>query len=62
MRDEQRRREEPDRGERDVVVVGERIGDRADVRDVPGQAAADREPGDDASDRGGQSAISGRRR
>jgi hypothetical protein len=30
-------------------MVGERIGDRADVGDVPGQAAADRESCDDAA-------------
>ena len=35
--------EQADRGERDAVVRGERVGDRADVRDVPRQAPADRE-------------------
>ena len=43
VRDEERGRQEPDGGERDVVVVCERIGDGADVRDVPGQAATDGE-------------------
>jgi len=30
-------------------MVGERIGDRANVGDVPGQAAADREPCEDTA-------------
>ena len=47
MRDEERRRQQADRRERDAVVLGQRIGDRADVRHVPREAAADCEPGDD---------------
>ena len=48
VRDEQRGRQEPDGRERDAVVLGERVGDGADVRDVPGQAATDGESRDDA--------------
>ena len=47
MGDEQRRRQQADCGQRDAVVLRERICDRADVRDVPRQATADREPCDD---------------
>jgi len=47
MGDEQRRRQQADCGQRDAVVLRERIRDRADVRDVPRQATADREPCDD---------------
>jgi hypothetical protein len=49
MGDEEGCRQEPDRRERGAVVLGERIGDGSDVRDVPRQAAADREPGGDAT-------------
>ena len=49
VRHEERGRQETDRRERHAVMVGERIGDRADVGDVPGQAAADRESCDDAA-------------
>jgi hypothetical protein len=44
MRQEERRREQADDRERAAVGVRERVGDSADVRDVPGQAAADGEP------------------
>jgi hypothetical protein len=47
MRHEQRGREQADRGQRDAIGVGERVGDRADIRDVPREKAADDEPGDD---------------
>jgi hypothetical protein len=47
VRDEKGRREEADRGEGDVVRDGERVRHGADVRDVPGEAAADRQPGCD---------------
>ena len=43
VRHEERRREEADDGERDAVGVGERVGDGADVRDVPRHAGAERE-------------------
>jgi hypothetical protein len=49
VRDEQRGRQEADRREGDVVVVRERVSDGADVRDVPRQAAADREAGCDSA-------------
>jgi hypothetical protein len=49
VRDEERRRQQTDRGERDAVVLRERVGNRADVGDVPRQESADDEPGDDAS-------------
>jgi hypothetical protein len=42
MRDEERRREQTDGRDGDAVVVGQRIGRRTDVRDVPGEATADR--------------------
>jgi hypothetical protein len=43
MGDEERRRQEPDRDERDTVRLREGVGDRADVGDVPRQKAARRE-------------------
>ncbi len=50
-RHEERGREQADCRERDAVVLGEWIGDGADVRDVPGQAGPDGESrGDPRSD------------
>jgi hypothetical protein len=53
-RDDEGSRQEPDGRQRRVVMLGERVGDGADVRDIPGQAAADGEPGDNAARRVGQ--------
>jgi hypothetical protein len=53
-RDDESSSQEPDGRQRHVVVLGERVGDGANVRDVPSQAAADCEPGDDAARRVGQ--------
>jgi hypothetical protein len=54
MRDEERRREQTDGRDGDAVVIGQRIGCRADVRDVPREAPADGEPGDDSGGRTAQ--------
>ena len=52
--DEQGGGEQAHSGDRDAVVLGQRIGGRADVRDVPGEAAADREPRRDSGCGAGQ--------
>jgi hypothetical protein len=48
VRDEERCREEADDRERHAVVLGEGVGDRADVGDVPREQPADGEARDDA--------------
>jgi hypothetical protein len=53
VREEERRREQADGGQRRVVRVGERIGDCADVGDVPRDARAEDERGDGAASRSG---------
>ena len=47
VRREQRRREQADDGQADVVAVGEHRCDRAGVRDVPPRGEAERAPADD---------------
>jgi hypothetical protein len=47
VRDEERSRQQPDRGQRDPVGLGERVGGGADARHVPGGREAERDPGHD---------------